>query len=119
MRRFPVIWSILRRAWLHKGPTFLNVVAILIATGHLAAQISTSLVLSNSARPLPQQGFSFPVPCRDVGAPEAIALGGFNGDGKADLALANSANNKVSILLNNGNGTFQPPVNYAAGYAPG
>lgn len=44
----------------------------------------------------------------------------FNGDGKADLAMANySANaNAVTVLLNNGDGTFAPMVDYAIGAAP-
>ena len=45
--------------------------------------------------------------------PALVAVGDFNRDGKADLVTVNgnSANN-VSVLLGNGNGTFQTPVNY-------
>jgi len=48
----------------------------------------------------------------------------FNGDDKLDLVVANaggfdlsgrfSGNGSVSVLLGNGNGTFQPPVNYGS-----
>jgi len=48
----------------------------------------------------------------------AVAVGDFNGDGKADLAVANSGTNDVSILLGNGDGTFGVAVNYAAGSFP-
>ena len=47
--------------------------------------------------------------------PNYIAVGDFNGDGKLDLAVANSAADNVSVLLGNGDGTFGAPVNYQAG----
>jgi hypothetical protein len=34
--------------------------------------------------------------------------GDFNGDGTADVAVANFGSNTVSILLGKGDGTFQP-----------
>ena len=40
----------------------------------------------------------------------SLAVGDFNGDGKVDVAAANLGS--VSILLGNGDGTLQPPVNY-------
>jgi hypothetical protein len=42
----------------------------------------------------------------------------FNGDGKPDLAVANFSSNTVSILLGNGDGTFQPQTTYAVGTSP-
>ena len=41
--------------------------------------------------------------------PFSVAVGDFNGDGKADLAVANYGSNTVSILLGNGDGTFRSP----------
>ena len=38
--------------------------------------------------------------------PGAIASGDFNGDGRPDLAVANSLDNSVSIALGNGHGAF-------------
>ena len=56
--------------------------------------------------------------------PVAIVAGDFNGDGKLDLAVANEnyfssiGIGSVSVLLGNGDGTFQPEVNYAVGEEP-
>ena len=50
--------------------------------------------------------------------PLSVAVGDFNGDGKPDLAVANSGSNNVSVLLGNGDGTFQAAVNYGAGTEP-
>ena len=54
-----------------------------------------------------------------VGAsPSGITLGDFNGDGKVDIAVANSGSGNVSLLLAKGDGTFQPAVNVSAGQIP-
>jgi len=52
----------------------------------------------------------------DTGAsPRGVASGDLNGDGKPDLVLANSSSHDVSVLLGNGNGSYQPPQVYATG----
>jgi uncharacterized protein (TIGR03437 family) len=43
----------------------------------------------------------------------ASVVADFNGDGKADLAIAQAGSDSVGILLGNGDGTFQPQVNYS------
>ncbi|HUK25639.1 MAG TPA: FG-GAP-like repeat-containing protein, partial [Terriglobales bacterium] len=52
----------------------------------------------------------------------SIATGDFNGDGHLDLVVANSSSNNsnkiASIILGNGDGTFQPPVAYTVGRVP-
>src|SRR5882724_2698355 len=50
--------------------------------------------------------------------PQFVATGDFNGDGKADLVTSNTLGNIVSILLNNGGGTFQAHVDYPTGPKP-
>jgi len=47
--------------------------------------------------------------------PKSAATGDFNGDGKLDLVVGDAASGDVSILLGNGDGTFQAPVSYAVG----
>jgi hypothetical protein len=51
-------------------------------------------------------------------SPSAIVAGDFDGNGTLDLAVTNQNDNTVSILLNNGNGSFQTHVDYATGTAP-
>jgi hypothetical protein len=50
--------------------------------------------------------------------PQRVSTADFNGDGKLDLAAANNGDNTVSVLLGNGDGTFQPQVTYATGSGP-
>jgi hypothetical protein len=47
--------------------------------------------------------------------PTAVAVADLNGDGKPDLVSANHGSNSVSILLGNGDGTFQAAKNFPAG----
>jgi len=62
--------------------------------------------------------FSTPVGYQAGEVPSAVAVGDFNGDGNLDLAVANLVSNDVSILLGNGDGTFQPALSYSAGSGP-
>jgi len=53
------------------------------------------------------------------GNPTSLAVGDLNGDGKLDLAVANVFFEQVSVLLGNGDGTFQSRMNfYNSGGAP-
>jgi len=49
------------------------------------------------------------------GGPKAFAVGDLNGDGKADVVVANRDAQTVSVLLGHGDGTLLPAVNYATG----
>lgn len=48
----------------------------------------------------------------------ALAAGDVNGDGKLDAVTVNTDAGTVSVLLGNGDGTFQPGVDYATGNDP-
>jgi VCBS repeat protein/IPT/TIG domain-containing protein/FG-GAP repeat protein len=65
-----------------------------------------------------------PVQFATGGFPGGVAVGDFNGDGKLDLAVSYGCNTSncltggVSILLGNGDGSFETHVDYPAGGAP-
>ena len=70
--------------------------------GELTANVSV-LLNNGTAASWP------PSPTPRGSAPRSVAAGDFNGDGKPDLAVANSGSAPVatvSVLLNNGNGGF-------------
>jgi Flp pilus assembly secretin CpaC len=50
--------------------------------------------------------------------PVSVVAADFDGDGDLDLAVANQASNTLSILLGNGDGTFQDALELAAGVGP-
>ena len=48
----------------------------------------------------------------------SVFAGDLNNDTYNDLAVANMGYYNVSVIINNGNGTFQPEVNYGTGGTP-
>jgi hypothetical protein len=50
--------------------------------------------------------------------PYAVYAADLNGDGEPDLAVANEGSRDVSVLINNGDGTFAAAVNYEVGPHP-
>ncbi|HEY3837082.1 MAG TPA: FG-GAP-like repeat-containing protein [Bryobacteraceae bacterium] len=92
-----------------------------IAIGNGSSPASLSIRLGNG-----DGTFQAPVdyPAGSYGAP-SIAVGDFNGDGKADVAVAEIVPDAstvnagaIAIFLGNGDGTFQQGINYATGSVP-
>ncbi len=51
------------------------------------------------------------------GQPQQITSGDLNGDGFTDIVTANQTTEDLSVLLGNGDGTFNPTVGYSAGFS--
>jgi FG-GAP-like repeat len=51
--------------------------------------------------------------------PRSVVLADVNGDGIPDATVVNFAGNTLSVLLGNGNGTFQAPQAFTTGSEPG
>jgi len=64
---------------------------------------------------------TFNAPISTASAPPSndLAVGDFNNDGKLDVAVVGLGSNTVTVLLGNGNGTFQAPISFlaASGFA--
>ncbi len=65
-------------------------------------------------------GFLDPLTFSAGHAPRSVAVGEFNGDGLADVVVANwfPRPGTVSVLLGNGNGSFQEQRSFTAGNSP-
>jgi len=85
-----------------------------------AAILAAGLLALVEAKPAWAVERSFP-PAQHypVGStPTTVTNADFNGDGNVDLAAQNAGDNTVSVLLGNGDGTFQTARNVPVGFAP-
>ncbi|MCX6783163.1 MAG: VCBS repeat-containing protein, partial [Candidatus Levybacteria bacterium] len=87
-----------------------NTVSVFINNGNGTSPINYSLPLGNNT-PSEYYNFATKVDYSTFG-PNHLAIGDLNGDGKPDLAVANSYGS-ISVLINNGNGTFAARVDYS------
>src|SRR5215211_4138918 len=87
-----------------------------------AALVAAGLLTLVEAKPAQAADRSFaPAPSSPISVgtnPTTVANADFNGDGKVDLAAQNAGSNTVSVLLGNGDGTFQSKHDFAVGLAP-
>jgi type II secretory pathway component GspD/PulD (secretin) len=95
----------------------------IVNQGNGTAKGSVSILLGNTVRARTNT-FSFSAEYPVGFLPKAIAVSDFNGDKRPDLAVTNSADSTVSILLQNtalttaALGTFLPAVEYPTGTGP-
>ena len=87
--------------------------------GHLDLAVANANPSANSISVLLGNGDGTFLPRTDLLlplTPKALTVGDFNGDGKADIAAAtgNTTTDDMTLLLGNGNGTFQAPVSTVA-----
>ena len=88
-----------------------------LAVANQGSNNGTGMVGGDVAVLLNMGGGTFVAANYPAGAsPVSVAMADLNGDGKADLAVASGTG--VSVLLNNGNGTFGAPASYGSGTSP-
>ncbi len=84
--------------------------------GGLGAVLFTFLLLTHLT--FAQRTFAPQVTYATGTNPYSVAIGDLTGDGRADLAVANSNINTISVYTNTGSGSFAPQVTYNTGSNP-
>ncbi len=76
------------------------------------------VVVTVQPQEIPSELFGPPTDYAAGDNPRSVFIADLDGDGDNDLAVANEVSDNVSVLLNNGDGTFAPNVDYDAGDQP-
>ncbi len=94
-----------------------HLVAFIVIAGCKASAISPAGV-DAGASSCARLGFpSLPSPTTGK-MPSSVAVADVSRDGKPDIMVANRRDNTVSVLVGNGDGTFQAKVDYPTGSEP-
>ncbi len=97
------------------GPSIRTRSVLLIACIFAVLSISLVPVETCRADTCPEPSFAAARAFGVGSNPFSIEVGDFNHDGKRDVVVAYLRSENISVLLGNGDGTFQPSVNYPAG----
>ncbi len=82
--------------------------------GDAAHSPSSSAMIAEAVHALPSLSLGRPVNYAAGSYPNSVLVSDFNGDGREDLAIADTGSpSGIGILLGTGSGGFQPVVNYA------
>jgi hypothetical protein len=77
------------------------------------------LVAGGLISPATAQNYMFGLASLQTGTkPSGVGAADFNGDGRADLAVANQGDDTVSVMLTQPDGTFASKVDYPVGNTP-
>ena len=85
---------------------------LLVASGALVVLLASGVAFAATAAFAPAKNY------HTGNAPRAVAPGDLDADGDSDVAIANGAADKVSVLIMRPDGSFRAPRAYAAGDGP-
>jgi hypothetical protein len=97
--------------------------AVLLACGGLTLTLGVAALLATSESPAPsfaaaKKYATAKNPEHDPPSTGSPAVADLNGDGRPDIVAATPGWDKVSVLLNRGDGSFKPKRSYATGADP-
>lgn len=95
-----------------------QVMGALVCTWITVGVVTLLAVVGSAAGLVALVAFSPPVDYHVRDAPCFVVFGNVDPDRHPDLVVTNCESNSVSVLRNNGNGTFAPAVNYPVGSFP-